>query len=179
MASRHEKVRADRMHDTAPSEPSVLRPLTPQDADACDAIVASLPYHFGDAAGRASCARAVRESPGLVACSAGAVIGFLTWRSWYDAALEITWMAVHADRRRRGVGRSLLRAMVESVPAETRYVVVTTLSPATPEPAQDDTYSGTRRFYEQNGFEPLWEPEGWWNEENQAVLMLCALDPRP
>jgi hypothetical protein len=35
---------------------------------------------------------------------------------------------------------------------------------------------GTRRFYERNGFEPVWEPAGWWDEDNQAVLMVRRLD---
>jgi hypothetical protein len=46
--------------------PGSERPLTPDDADACEAIVASLPYHFGDADGRAACAEAGRTSAGLV-----------------------------------------------------------------------------------------------------------------
>jgi ribosomal protein S18 acetylase RimI-like enzyme len=104
------------------------------------------------------------------------VIAFLTWRPWYGAAVEITWMAVHAGWRRRGIGRALLRALTMDVPGGTRYLVVTTLSEATPEPEQEDTYAGTRRFYRQNGFEPIWEPEGWWNEGNQAVLMVRVLD---
>ncbi len=35
-----------------------VRPLAPGDAPACDAIVASLPYHFGQEEGR-DCATAV------------------------------------------------------------------------------------------------------------------------
>src|SRR5204863_8379395 len=84
--------------------PVALRPLQPDDAAACDAIVASLPHHFGDEAGRRACAGAVREGPGWVAEREGRVIGFLTWRQWYDSALEITWMAVLAGARRRGIG---------------------------------------------------------------------------
>ena len=38
-----------------------VRPLTAADAEACDAIVLSLPYHFGDEAGRADCAAAARS----------------------------------------------------------------------------------------------------------------------
>jgi ribosomal protein S18 acetylase RimI-like enzyme len=139
-------------------------------------VVASLPYHFGDAGGRAACARAVRAGPGLVACADNGVIAFLTWRPWYGVAAETTWMAVHAGWRRRGIGRDLLRALTTDVPRATRYLVVTTLAEATPEPAREDTYAGTRRFYRDNGFEPIWEPEGWWNEGSQAVLMVRLLD---
>jgi hypothetical protein len=92
-----------------------VRALTLEDAAACDAIVASLPYHFGLAAGRAACARAVRGQRGLTGIVAGEVTGFLTRRPW------------------------------------------------------------TRRFYRRNGFDPVWEPDGWWDGRNQAVLMLRPL----
>jgi hypothetical protein len=55
-----------------------IRPLSAADAPACDAIVASLPYHFGIAEGRGEAAGKVRTQPGLVAVVDGAVAGFLT-----------------------------------------------------------------------------------------------------
>ena len=39
----------------------------------------------------------------------------------------------------------------------------------------EDSYAGTRAFWAGHGFEPVWEPEGWWNERNQAVLMVRVL----
>jgi GNAT superfamily N-acetyltransferase len=152
--------------------PGSVRPLTPGDAEACDGIVASLPYHFGDADGRAACAEAVRTSVGLVCEVGGRVAGFLTWRTWYERAAEITWMAVDADHRRRGVGAALVEAQAAAVPPGTRHLIVTTLAETTPEPGVADGYAGTRRFYETHGFDPIWEPHGWWNDRNQAVLML-------
>jgi GNAT superfamily N-acetyltransferase len=149
-----------------------IRPLTPGDAEACDAIVASLPYHFGDPGGRAACADAVRTSAGLVSGSGGSVAGFLTWRTWYGCAAEITWMAVRADRRRQGVGTDLVEALACALPPGIRHLVVTTLAETTPEPGVTDGYAGTRRFYQTRGFEPIWEPHGWWNDRNQAVLMI-------
>jgi GNAT superfamily N-acetyltransferase len=81
-------------------------------------------------------------------------------------------MAVHADRRRRGVGAALIEALAAGVPAGTRHLIVTTLAETTPEPGVADGYAGTRRFYESRGFDPIWEPRGWWNDRNQAVLMV-------
>jgi GNAT superfamily N-acetyltransferase len=139
-------------------------------------VIASLPYHFGDENGQAACARAVRTSPGWVAEADGLVVGFLTVRPWYEQALEITWMAVHADHRRHGIGRALIGELTKQAPAGIRFLVVTTLSEASAE-AVEDSYEGTRRFYRQNGFLPIWDPVGWWNEENQAVVMLRDLGP--
>jgi GNAT superfamily N-acetyltransferase len=155
-----------------------IRPLEPHDAPACDAIVASLPYHFGDEHGRELCAAAVREQAGLVATTGAGPVAFVTWRPWYEAAAEITWMAVHASERRRGVGKLLVDELVNALPAATRFLVVTTLSEASPEPGVDDGYAGTRRFWRRCGFEPVWDPAGWWNDENQAVVMIRPLSPR-
>ncbi len=151
--------------------PHSVRPLTPGDGEACDAIVASLPYHFGDPDGRAACARTVRTSAGLVCETGGRVAGFLTWRAWYERTVEITWMAVSAERRRQGVGSALVEELARALPPGTRHLIVTTLAEATPEPGVADGYAGTRRFYAKHGFEPVWEPHGWWSDRNQAVLM--------
>jgi GNAT superfamily N-acetyltransferase len=157
---------------TAPT----IRALGRNDAPACDAIVASLPYHFGDDHGRELCAAAVREQAGFVATRRDALVGFVTCRPWYAAAIEITWMAVHADERRNGVGRALVDALVRHAQPAVRYALVTTLSEATPEPGVEDGYAGTRMFWQRCGFEPVWDPAGWWNEVNQAVVMIRPLE---
>jgi GNAT superfamily N-acetyltransferase len=135
--------------------------LRPEDAPACDAIIASLPYHFGLDSGRRECAEAVRRQDGLAAVIGEEVVGFLTWRPWYRASREITWMAVHAERRGAGIGRELLDRLAADCVGHALYLIVTTLSEASPEPGIDDGYVRTRLFYERNGFEPVWEPTGW------------------
>jgi hypothetical protein len=67
-----------------------IRPLWAADGPACDAIVASLPYHFGQADGRAEAAAKVRAQPGLVAVVDGAVVGFLTVERHFDQAAEVS-----------------------------------------------------------------------------------------
>ncbi|HUZ84757.1 MAG TPA: GNAT family N-acetyltransferase, partial [Gaiellales bacterium] len=91
-----------------------MRPLRADDAAVCDTIVASLPHHFGEAGGRADCARAVRSQAGLVVSTGGEVAGFLTWRAWYGTSVEITWMAVRAGCRRSGLGTALIQSLVAS-----------------------------------------------------------------
>ena len=151
-----------------------IRALGPGDAADCDAIVASLSYHFGGEHGRALCAAAVREQAGLVATAADRPVGFVTWRPWYRVSAEITWMAVHAEHRRRGIGRRLVDAFLHGLGPDVRYAVVTTLSRATAEDVEDG-YAGTRAFWARCGFEPVFDPVGWWNAENQAVVMVQVL----
>jgi hypothetical protein len=69
----------------------------------------------------------------------------------------------------------LVDAFLASLGPDVRYAVVTTLSEATPEPGVVDGYAGTRSFWRHCGFEPLLDPVGWWNEENQAVVMVQPL----
>jgi GNAT superfamily N-acetyltransferase len=85
-------------------------------------------------------------------------------------------MAVHARERRRGIGRNLVDAFLARLGPDVRYAVVTTLSQATPDDVDvDDGYAGTRAFWRRCGFEPVFDPAGWWNDENQAVVMVQVL----
>jgi GNAT superfamily N-acetyltransferase len=150
-----------------------LRALTPDDADACDAIIASLPYFFGDPQGVEDCARAVRSQAGILALADGAPAGFLTWEQHFAGGVELTWMAVDAARRRRGIGARLIAALDERMRAAgVTMICVLTLGPSVPEPKDDDNYEGTRRFYRANGFVPLRELQlSTWN--NSHALMLA------
>ena len=67
-----------------------VRALEPRDAEACDAIVHGLPYHFGQAAGRAQAAAAIRTERGLVAVEVGVVVGFCTFVLHFGASAEVT-----------------------------------------------------------------------------------------
>jgi GNAT superfamily N-acetyltransferase len=98
--------------------------LGPEAADACDRIVESLPCHFAHEQGRRDCAVAVRRDPGLVAEQDGPVVGFLTYVCRFDEAAEITWMAVRADRRRRGIGHALIHRIAEQLTAEGRRILM-------------------------------------------------------
>ncbi len=153
-----------------------VRSLLPDDARACDEIVRSLPYHFGDPVGLAECTRSIRSDRGLVASVDGSVCAFVTWRSWFAVAYEIRWMAVRADRRGAGVGTALVEQLAAlATDDEMAFVLVTTLSSSVPEVGVEDGYARTRAFYAARGFLATWEPAGWWDQTNQAVLMVRPL----
>jgi ribosomal protein S18 acetylase RimI-like enzyme len=158
-----------------PASDLLIRPLHPDDADSCDRIVASLPYHFGQEDGRRECANAVRGQPGLVAVLDHTVVGFLTLQRHFDHAAEITWMAVHALHRHRGVGRALIDRLCGDLAAEgRRLLLVLTVSPSDPGWEPSDGYQATRAFYQAMGFILARDlPELW--SSNTAVLLVRPL----
>jgi ribosomal protein S18 acetylase RimI-like enzyme len=154
-----------------------VRPLRAEDAEACDRIVAGLPYHFGNAAGRRACAIAVRSQPGLAAVVDGAVAGFLTVQRHFEQAAEITWMAVDARHRRRGIGRALVERLCEDLAAEgRRLLLVLTVSPSDAGWEPPDGYQATRAFYRAMGFVLARDLPDLW-EADTAVLLVRPLDP--
>jgi ribosomal protein S18 acetylase RimI-like enzyme len=152
-----------------------IRALGPEDVIVCDRIVEGLPYHFAHEQGRQDCAAAVRRDPGLVAEQGGEVVGFLTYAYRFDEAAEITWMAVRADRRRRGIGHALIDRLADQLTGEGRRVLlVLTVSPSDPGPEPDDGYGSTRAFYRSTGFVLGRDLHGEWDADT-AVLMVRSL----
>jgi ribosomal protein S18 acetylase RimI-like enzyme len=148
-----------------------IRPLEPNDASACDDIVLGLPYHFGNDAGRAQCAEAVRSQAGFVAEDAGEVLGFVTLEDRFDDVVEITWMAVRAERRRQGIGRLLLDRVAErALAGGRRLLIVLTVSPSDGPDDVDDGYEATRGFYEANGFVLTRDLPGYWGSDTPVLM---------
>lgn len=157
--------------------PLRIRPLVAAaDAEACDAIVASLPYHFGLEEGRRECASAVRSQQGLVAERDGRVLGFLTFEPLFEEAAEVTWMAVHADDRHAGVGHALMDRLATDLEAEgRRLLLVLTVSPNDPPDEIADGYQATRAFYAANGFVLARDFAGYWGEHDTPALLIRVL----
>lgn len=153
-----------------------VRQLLERDAGSCDAIVATLPYHFEDEDGRRECAAAVRTQRGFVAEDGEEVVGFLTLEPRYDECLEVTWMAVRADRRRQGFGRALLdRAAREARSEGKTFLLVLTVSPSDGPDEIPDGYDATRAFYQANGFVMARDFPGYWTSDT-PLLMLRPLN---
>jgi GNAT superfamily N-acetyltransferase len=150
----------------------VIRALESNDAEVCDAIVASLPDWFADADGLREAAEAVRTHEGLVAVDGSAIVGFLTLVHLYPVTSEISWMAVRGDRRRTGFGAALLTAAIELLrPRGVRLLAVKTLSDRE-DPGPE--YAQTRAFYLASGFVPIMELD-IWGPENPCQLLARPL----
>ena len=157
------------------SDLPLIRPLAAGDAPACDAVIASLPYHFGNEDGQRECAEAVRSQAGLVAVEGDRVVGFLTVVHHFPETSEINWMAVHADRRGRGIGRALIGRLTGELRDQgRRLLLVLTVSSLEEEPGIDDGYHRTRAFYRSVGFVPARELPDLW-PGNKALLLAMPL----
>lgn len=149
-----------------------LRPLTPDDAPACDAIMRSLPDFFGYEPGLAACAEAVRSQDGWVADD-GQVAGFATWQPRTSDSVEITWMAVERGRRHAGIGTAIIERVVADLHSR-GYRLALAMTSARPKQADvADTYVPTRQFWSARGFLPLIELDIW--ETNIALLQVRSL----
>jgi ribosomal protein S18 acetylase RimI-like enzyme len=149
-----------------------IRPLRAADAERCDQIIAGLPYHFGQEAGRQECADAVRRQPGLAAMLDDTLVGFLTLQRHFDHAAEITWMAVHASHRHHGIGRALIDRLCEDLVAEgRRLLLVLTVSPSDPGWEPPDGYQATRAFYQAMGFVLARDLPDLWPEDTAVLLV--------
>jgi GNAT superfamily N-acetyltransferase len=150
----------------------LVRALTPTDAVACDAIVASLPAWFANEEGIREAAALVRTSPGYVVDVDGEVRAFLTHARRTATIEEVTWIAVHADHRGTGMGTALLDELMRALAAEgRRMLVVKTLSDRV-DPGPE--YAATRAFYLARGFAPAAELD-IWGPENPAQLLMKRL----
>ena len=150
----------------------MIRDLTFDDAEGCDAIVAGLPEWFGDETGVRDCAEAVRTQDGLVAEDDGTVVGFCTYEPRAPGCAEITWMGVRADRRRTGTGTAIIDVLAGRLAAQgVRLLLVKTLSDRDGSYAP---YEQTRRFYSGRGFLPVAELDVW-GPDNPAVLLVRPL----
>ena len=145
-------------------------------AEACDAIIRGLPGWFGVPEGIAECAAAVRSSHGYVAADAEGVAGFLTDERRSASVWEITWMAVRADRRGRGIGSQLVAALTERLPDDAQLLVVKTLSDREGDPGPE--YAATRAFYVSGGFRPAAELD-LWGPGNPCQLLARRLGREP
>lgn len=83
----------------------------------------------------------------VVENSAGTVAGFVCYGATplTEGAMDMYWLAVHADNQKQGLGKALLN-WLEKTAAErkTRLLLIETSSSA--------PYAATRRFYEHMGY---------------------------
>ena len=140
-----------------------------QAREACDRILRSLPQWFGIESAIVDYVLDAERLPTFVLKLDGEVAAFLTLKEHFNNSWEIHCIAVEADRRGRGLGRSLLAHAEGWVTTQgAKWLWVKTLSSSHPSPE----YAETRAFYERMGFEPFQELPTLWDERNPCLVML-------
>jgi ribosomal protein S18 acetylase RimI-like enzyme len=123
--------------------------LAAQHAEGCLAVAASLPQWFGYPGALEGIASALASQRGFVALERESVTAFLTTSPLFGETMEITYLAVHADRRRQGLGVRLVRAARDAAGAAgASSLCLLTLGPS----AENAFYAETVDFYRAVGF---------------------------
>ena len=148
-----------------------VRPLRPGDLEGCLKVIGSLPRFFAVADNVRRFTHDVDSQGGLVTAGPGGdIVGFVTWKRHADVSAEITWMAVHATLRRRGIGSTLLHRL-ESVLASQGIRQLSLLTSAS-----SHTYAPTRAFWQAQGYRPILQLDDLW--ETDVALVYTKALPR-
>ncbi len=146
----------------------MIEPADADDADACEAILRSLPEWFGAEGAICEYRRDFPKLETYVARSDGAVIGMVSIDRQDARRARIHVMAVRREHHRRGVGGVLIEhAQTVLAGQGLKELEVRTLGPSQP----DEGYAGTRAFYAAMGFEPVKETMSIWGHANPCLIM--------
>ncbi len=146
-------------------------PLEPSSADACEAILRSLPDWFGIEEAIISYRKDIERMESFGVHDDGRLIAFLTLNYHFDHSAEIHVMGIRKEYHRQGIGRAMV-AHVERILREKNVELfgVKTLAATDPDP----NYAKTRLFYESLGFRPL-EVNNLWGERNPCLILVKPL----
>jgi GNAT superfamily N-acetyltransferase len=101
----------------------------------------------------------------------GAVVSFLTPQRHFDHAAEITWMAVHAHHRHRGIGRALITRLCSDLAAEGRRLLVVDRLPLRPGLGTTRRLPGDPRLLPGHALRPHRDLPGLWPSDTAVLLV--------
>ena len=147
----------------------LIREIRPTDYHAIDSIALALtPTWFTEAA-LPEIAQAVRNEHGRVAFKDGVQVGFATYNvSSNNQTAQLTWISVHPDLHRQGVGRKLIESIERELSSEGVLKLEVCTVAAT---VQYEPYARTRSFYHAIGFNDVSvEPKGFPSGDDKLLL---------
>ena len=105
--------------------------------------------------------RDLESHAGFVGITRDRVIGFITWRPIDRSTADLSWFGVAREYHRMGLGRALLRMLVNRLRTEgVRRVEVSTVADST----DYEPYARTRAFYRANGFTDFRVDPGFYSD---------------
>ena len=118
----------------------------------------------------------LRTQKGLVALEDENVAGFVTYAVAVDERVaELTWIAVHPNFHRKGIGRSLVEALEEVlVSLGVSAIEVSTVA----DTVEYEPYTRTRSFYHALGFLDVRVDRGWYPSGDDRLLLRKLLTER-
>lgn len=131
-----------------------------QEPSAVDRILRSLPDWLGIEEAINNYVESASKLDSFLAVMDGEAVGVALIERHFPESAELNLIAVQADKQGRGIGGRLLESITEVLTTDgCQLLQVHTVGPS----SEDNAYAQTRRFYLQNGFLPLQEPNrlGW------------------
>ena len=109
----------------------------------------------------------IKIFPTYVCDDNGTIVGFICVKDKFTSAIEIKWMGVDINNRRRGVGAKLIN-YIDNELAKDKILTVKTLDDS----SDYAPYSATRAFYEKNGFVKIdvIVPYPGWSEDCPCAI---------
>lgn len=150
-----------------------IREIRSEDIPACEEILSSLPEWFGLPEANRVFIDGLSRLPAAVAEHEGRIVGFVSIRAHDPRSAEIEAMAVEPSLHHCGIGRSLIRWVLEWCASEGFvWLHVKTRGPSTP----DAHYDKTRSFYQSVGFDPLFESTTMWGPDDAALILVRKIE---
>jgi len=152
-----------------------IRQIIQEDHVTIVAMAKLLPQWFTEF-GVQQIARDLQTQNGLVALEDENIAGFVTYSITVDETIaELTWIAVHPNLHRKGIGRSLVEALEEVVVG----LGVSALEVSTvADSVEYEPYARTRTFYHALGFSDVRVDRGWYPSGDDRLLLRKVLAER-
>ncbi|HEY7151784.1 MAG TPA: GNAT family N-acetyltransferase [Solirubrobacterales bacterium] len=150
-----------------------VRPVAPDDLEACQTIVRGLPDFFTEDVPD-KIASDLDAHHGWVITKDDGVVAFAVVEYRSSRAAEILWIAVRRDQRNQGVGATLLEHVLDALAADDIALIQAKTLDAS---ADYEPYIATRTFWEHHGFVRIdtIDPLPGWQPGNPAAIQVCAL----
>ena len=152
-----------------------IRQIIREDHATIVAMAKLLPQWFTEL-GIQQIARDLQTQNGLVTLEDENIAGFVTYAIAVDETVaELTWIAVHPNLHRKGIGRSLVEALEEVlVGLGVSALEVSTVADS----IEYEPYARTRTFYHALGFSDVRVDRGWYPSGDDRVLLRKLLMER-